>query len=567
MITHYRCAACDHEFEVPEAHREKRYLCPDCGAELGVAAPAPASPAPKPQVQLGPYRLLEQIGRGGTGVVFRAEDTRNGRTVALKCLQGLTADEVARFTREARMASSLSHENIARVVDVGEADGTPYIVLEFLEGRTIDAADLPIRDAIAAMATIARAMHHAHENRVLHRDVKPRNLLIDGAGKPWILDFGLSKRVATETATPTLSMTGLILGTPAYMSPEQARGEVHALDSRTDVYGLGATLYQVLSGAAPFGGESPLKVILKVLSEEPVRVEKLNRNVPAALARIVKRAMAKSRDARYVSALAFAEDLERFLRGEPVEPNAEAEELAELTETLGRITEALASFPADATLYATRARVHAERAGLLRRQGGAWRTDLDRAIDDATRALERGGDAVAFLLRGQFRLARGKDPEAAIADLSRARELLGPGDPRPKRALARAFAAVARRRAKRGLEAASWYEAARGESSGRLRAWVDLQYARHLVTAGQDARALVEEAVGALDEVVRANARDSIALRLRADARRMAAEKERAAGREWRPLAALSLRDYDAVLRLVVRDSRATAGLEAVKAL
>ena len=567
MSTTYTCAPCDKDFEIPGAHREKRYLCPDCGHELSLAFQVEAEvPFPRPQGAVGPYRLLEQIGRGGTGVVFRAVDERTSRTVALKCLHGMTPDEVARFTREAKVASMLAHDHIARVLDVGEAGGTPYIALEFLDGRTLDQADLPMRGLLKAMATIAWAVHHAHEQGVLHRDLKPRNLLIDAAGKPWVLDFGLSKRVKADASTPTLSMTGLILGTPAYMSPEQARGDVHKLDRRTDVYGLGATLYHALTGAAPFSGESPIKVLMKVLSEDPAPLHRLNPNTSDALCRVVEKAMSKSPEARYATALAFAEDVERVLAGEPVTAAADRDELADLEETLASVSEALVSFPNDATLYGTRARVRSELAKLMRRRDGDPRRELLLAADDATRSLERGAGGAMLLLRGRLRTRLGDDLEGAVADLQKARELL-PGDPQARSALAKAYAAMARRQAKRDLDASVLYESARAEAAslrGRLLASIDLSYARHRSSRGGDAVPLLEEAVLALDACVAADAKDAQALRLRGDACRAWAAVDPA---RCAPLAQRALEDYDAALRLVTSDRRCLAGRRKAEAL
>ncbi len=563
----YTCTPCDKDFEIPGAHREKRYLCPDCGRELALAFQVEAEvPFPRPQGAVGPYRLLEQIGRGGTGVVFRAVDDRTGRTVALKCLHGMTSDEVARFTREAKLASLLTHDHIARVLDVGEALGIPYIALEYLDGRTLDQADLPMRDLLRAMATVAWAVHYAHEKDVLHRDLKPRNLLIDATGKPWVLDFGLSKRVKGDASTPTLSMTGLILGTPAYMSPEQARGDVHKLDRRTDVYGLGATLYHSLTGAAPFSAESPIKVLMRVLSEDPIPVRRLNSNVGEALCRVVEKAMSKSPQGRYSTALAFAEDLERVLGDEPVSAAADRDELADLEETLASVTEALVSFPSDATLYATRAGVHAERAKLVKQRGGDCRAEWRLAAEDSTRSLERGAGGGMLLLRGQMRTRLGDDLEGAVADLQKARELV-PGSSQPKAALARVYSAMARRQAKRGLDASVLYESARAEAApirGRLLASIDLSYARHRLARGAAAGPLFEEAIAALDTCIVTAPKDARALRLRGDACRAWAKADPS---RRSALAKLALDDYDAALRLVTNDQRCVAGKRKAESL
>lgn len=273
--------------------------------------------------RFGDYELLEEIERGGMGVVFRARQVSLDRQVALKMIKsGQLAgnEEVMRFRIEAEAAASLNHPGIVAVYDVGEIEGQHYFSMQFVQGRSLadrlSNGPLSPVDAATLVMKVARAVAYAHDHGVIHRDLKPGNVLLDESGEPKITDFGLAKRVRHDSH---LTATGQILGTPAYMSPEQASGHDGRIDQKTDVYALGAILYVALTAQPPFTAASEIDILLKVLGAEPIPPSKVNRRVPRALERICAACMEKKPVHRYSSAAAVARDLEHFLRDEPLE--------------------------------------------------------------------------------------------------------------------------------------------------------------------------------------------------------------------------------------------------------
>jgi len=273
--------------------------------------------------ELGDYELLEEVGRGGQGVVFRARQKTLNRTVALKVIslgQWASKAHVKRFRREAEAAASLEHPGIVPIHEVGERDGSCYFSMQFIEGGQLDEVvrrePMPIRRAVELIAKVARTVHYAHEHGILHRDIKPGNILLDQKGEPHLTDFGLARLVETESSvTQTLD----VIGTPSYMAPEQAVGNNAAVSSVTDVYGLGAVLYQLLTGQPPFAGGTTYETIKLLLDTEPRPPRVLNPKVDRDLSTICLKCLEKDPKRRYPSALALAEDLEHWLKHEPIQ--------------------------------------------------------------------------------------------------------------------------------------------------------------------------------------------------------------------------------------------------------
>jgi len=277
---------------------------------------------PKSLGKLGDYELLKEVGRGGQGVVFRARQKSLNRLVALKVIglgQWATPAHLKRFRLEAEAAASLDHPCIVPIYEVGERDGQCYFSMKFVEGGQLDEvikhAPMSIRQAVQLVARVARTVHYAHEHGILHRDIKPGNILLDKKGEPHLTDFGLARLVECEsTVTHTLD----VLGTPSYMSPEQADGNNATLTSATDVYGLGAVLYQLLTGHLPFAGGTTYETIKLLLETEPRQPRLWNPKIDHDLATICLKCLEKDTQRRYSSALALAEDLERWLKHEPI---------------------------------------------------------------------------------------------------------------------------------------------------------------------------------------------------------------------------------------------------------
>jgi serine/threonine-protein kinase len=294
------------------------------GSDAPTSGHAPSSDPAHETVSgalLGDYELLEELGRGGMGVVYKARQASLGRTVALKTiLRGsLSAPlELARFRTEAESAARLDHPAIVPIYEVGQHEGQPFFTMKYVAGTTLARrlADgpLPPREAAELLAPICRAVHFAHERGVLHRDLKPSNILIDEEGRPLVSDFGLAKRVATPR---DLTASGAVLGTPSYMAPEQAAGSRGKLGRESDVYSLGTILYQMLTGRPPFQAATPVETLLMVMEQEPLPPRLLNPRADRELEMIALKCLQKPPELRYPSAAALADDLAAYLADEP----------------------------------------------------------------------------------------------------------------------------------------------------------------------------------------------------------------------------------------------------------
>jgi serine/threonine protein kinase len=270
---------------------------------------------------IGRYELGDVIGQGAFGVVYRARDTTLNRAVALKRPRSGALDgpgAVDRFLREARSASVLRHPHIVPVYDAGQIEGQPYLVSALVEGRNLAeelAAGRPgIRQSTEWVAALAEAVDHAHQSGVIHRDMKPSNILIDREDRVFLTDFGLAR---SDAGGASLSIDGQLVGTPAYMAPEQVRGETGTVDARTDVYSLGVVLYELLTGTRPFQGSQRM-LLVRIQDEEPTPPRRLDDTIPRDLDTVCLKAIAKSPAHRYPDAASFAAELRRYLRGEPV---------------------------------------------------------------------------------------------------------------------------------------------------------------------------------------------------------------------------------------------------------
>jgi serine/threonine protein kinase/Tfp pilus assembly protein PilF len=330
-------------------------ICPKCGAEIPVDAPEGGCPGCLLQTGLGmlaiedeatpvvaqsqhatrservaklagdfgDYELLEEVGRGGQGVVFRARQKSLNRTVALKILrlgQWASRADLKRFRREAAAAASLDHPRIIPIYEVGERDGSCYFSMKFVEGGQLDEvvsrAPMSMRQSAEVIAKVARTVHYAHQHGILHRDIKPGNILLDTDGEPHLTDFGLARLVEAES---TLTHTQGIMGTPGYMAPEQASGKNAELTGATDVYGLGAVFYQLLTNQPPFAAETTYETLRLLVETEPRKPHLLNSKIDRELSTICLKCLEKDPKRRYSSALALAEDLEHWLKHEPIQ--------------------------------------------------------------------------------------------------------------------------------------------------------------------------------------------------------------------------------------------------------
>jgi WD40 repeat protein len=319
-------AAQDHVDRLAAPLRPQSPLEPEARAGEAVTV-APAETAARQDGlgmvrYFGDYELLEEIARGGMGVVYKARQVSLNRTVALKMIlagQLASVADVQRFRAEAEAAANLDHPNIVPIYEVGEHEGQHYFSMKFIEGGSLT-GKIPefVQDPRASarlLAAVARAVHHAHQRGILHRDLKPGNILLDGNAEPHVTDFGLAKRVEGDSG---LTQSGAIVGTPSYMPPEQARAE-KGLTTAVDVYSLGAILYELLTGQPPFKAATPLDTALQILDREPPPPRHLNAHADRDLETIALKCLDKQPARRYGSAEALAEELERWLHGEPIQ--------------------------------------------------------------------------------------------------------------------------------------------------------------------------------------------------------------------------------------------------------
>ncbi|MFL5240516.1 MAG: protein kinase domain-containing protein [Gemmataceae bacterium] len=383
------CPTCHNAVDAPTGNGHEPVVCSSCGSSfsLGDGTTTGWLPAESGR-RLGKFELMESVGVGAFGAVYKARDTELDRIVAIKIPRagalGDSSGGAQRFLREARSVAQLRHPSIVSVHDVGQQDGMPYLVEDFVLGITLAdrlTAHLPSpRDAVQLVASIADALQYAHEQGVVHRDIKPSNIMLDDKGLPHVMDFGLAKRDSGEA---TMTLEGQVMGTPAYMSPEQARGEGHEVDGRSDVYSLGVILYQLLTGSLPFKG-NPRMLMHQVLHEEAQSPRKVKPGVPRDLETICLKAMAKERERRYATARELGEDLRRYLRGEAIQARP-----ARLPE---RALKWVRRRPAVAALIAV---VALALGGGLGAAGWYWQQETSRRKEEETRRLKEEAQQLA----------------------------------------------------------------------------------------------------------------------------------------------------------------------------
>ncbi len=338
------CTRCGHRFEhVPAPDSSEpvgEEVCPQCGAAVDLGAqisefaaqttedgsgsmPAGAAPgAHGSRRSIGEYEILEEVSRGAMGVVYKARHRTLGRVVALKVMiagEHASPEQVARFEKEARAAARLRHPNIVPIYEIGVEDGKHFFTMDFIEGTPLDVLiarrELTPRRALEIAAEVSDALEYAHSRHVIHRDIKPGNIMIDASGRPQIMDFGLAKEVDTDVK---FTRTGTTIGTPSYMPPEQARGDNDKIDFRSDVYSLGAVLYEMLTGQVPFTGETMMNIVMKVIHDDPLPPRRRNPRLHRDIQTIVLKAMEKDPARRYQSMAALSADIRRYVAGEMI---------------------------------------------------------------------------------------------------------------------------------------------------------------------------------------------------------------------------------------------------------
>lgn len=315
-----RCPHCHQPIEVLDESSLREIPCSSCGTGFSLVVDETVSLTTDKPKRLAHFELSQKLGAGAFGTVWKALDTDLDRVVAIKVPRKtqLTEADAEKFFREARAAAQLKHPGIVGVHEVGRENDTIYIVSDYVEGLTLadwlTSKQMSIRESAELLIKVSDAVHEAHERGVVHRDLKPSNIMLDAELNPHVMDFGLAKREAGEI---TMTVDGQVLGTPAYMAPEQAKGDAHTADRRADIYALGAILFELLTGEKPFRGNMRM-LLHQVLNDEAPSPRRLNSSIPRDVETIVLRCLEKDPDKRFQTAADFSQDLQRFLKNEPV---------------------------------------------------------------------------------------------------------------------------------------------------------------------------------------------------------------------------------------------------------
>ncbi|HET7452166.1 MAG TPA: protein kinase [Thermoanaerobaculia bacterium] len=432
----------------PEGDPAEETVRPAAGEEATeVRDTTPGSiPAHVRPPEIAQYEIVGFVGEGGMGRVFKAVDRQLGRTVALKCIRGDDRALAARFLQEARAQARIDHENVCKVFQAGESAGEPFIAMQFLHGRSLgqEAESLSLEQKVIVMRDVAEALQAAHRIGIIHRDLKPANIIVErtaaGAVHAFVVDFGLARDVDEGG----LTMTGSLAGTPAFMSPEQARGDRSAVDRRSDVYSLGATLYAILAGRPPFDGESTFDILTRVVQDDPVPLASLVPGLPPDLATITMKCLEKDPAMRYPSARELAEDLSLYLAGEPIRARGASvmyrlRKKARKHRTVVAAGAAAAVLLAAAAGFALRTRLQASARSRFSREVGqeAERVEwLMRAAEQSPlHDIRRERKVVASMIETMRTRIEGRPPEIRAAGLfAMARGALALGDARGARA-------------------------------------------------------------------------------------------------------------------------------------